>query len=120
MPWQREFTLRSRSKGVHLVTREVEEAIAEGLRGTQVGLLHLFIKHTSASLALGENWDSEVRSDMDRAMDHIVPEQGAIPWDHIDEGTSSSFSPFFLLHVPPLPGDMSISQVDWLTGELTD
>lgn len=88
MPWQKEFSLPSHRKGVYLVTSDVEAAITEGLRGTQIGLLHLFIKHTSASLALGENWDSDVRSDMDRAMDHIVPESGTIPWDHIDEGTS--------------------------------
>lgn len=92
MPWQTEFVLSSRTKGIHLVTDEVQNAIADGLRNTQVGLLHLFIKHTSASLALGENFDYEVRTDMDRALDHIVPERGGIRWDHVDEGMSLSLT----------------------------
>lgn len=58
----------------------------------QVGILTLFIKHTSASLSLNENYDPTVRSDMTRAMDHIVPEQGGIRWEHTDEGTQRRLS----------------------------
>ncbi|HET8953651.1 MAG TPA: YjbQ family protein, partial [Solirubrobacteraceae bacterium] len=51
---QREITLRPRPRGFHLVTREVLEALPE-LAGVRAGLLHLFIRHTSASLTLNEN-----------------------------------------------------------------
>ncbi len=86
MPWQKEFTLPSRGKGVYLITSEVNKEIQEGLKGVNVGLLTLFIKHTSASLSLNENYDPTVRSDMVKAVDHIVPEQGGIEWEHVDEG----------------------------------
>lgn len=54
MPWQTTFTLSSPGKGCHLVTNEVQRHIAEGLKGTKVGILHLFIQHTSAGLSISE------------------------------------------------------------------
>jgi thiamine phosphate synthase YjbQ (UPF0047 family) len=51
-------TLSRRSKGCHLVTEEVNKAIKDGLKGTKIGILHLFIKHTSAALTINENYDS--------------------------------------------------------------
>ena len=54
MPWQTTFTLSSPGKGCHLVTNEVQKHIAEGLKGTKVGILHLFIQHTSAGLSISE------------------------------------------------------------------
>lgn len=65
MPWQKQFTLSSRSKGCHLVTNEVMPHLEEGLKGTKIGILTLFIQHTSAALSLNENFDRDVRSDMD-------------------------------------------------------
>ena len=65
MPWQKQFTLSSRSKGCHLVTNEVLPQIEEGLKGVKIGLLTLFIQHTSAALTLNENFDRDVRTDMD-------------------------------------------------------
>ncbi|KAJ9121298.1 hypothetical protein QFC24_004634 [Naganishia onofrii] len=61
MPWQKTFTLQPRSKGCHLVTKEVEKNIKEGLSGCKIGILHLFIKHTSAALTINENCDPDVR-----------------------------------------------------------
>ena len=57
---QREITLGARPRGFHLVTREVLDALPE-LSAIQVGLLHILIRHTSASLALGENASPAVR-----------------------------------------------------------
>ena len=51
---QREVTLRPRPRGFHLITREVLEGVPE-LGGLRAGLLHVFIRHTSASLTLNEN-----------------------------------------------------------------
>lgn len=84
MPWQKQFTLGSRSKGCHLVTNEVMPHLEEGLKGVKAGILTLFIQHTSAALSLNENFDKDVRSDMDMALDKVVPE--SLPWKHTDEG----------------------------------
>lgn len=90
MPWQKTFTLPSRGKGCHLVTREVEAEIAPGLKGVKIGLLTLFIQHTSASLTLNENFDPDVRTDMTMAADRMVPD--TLPWKHTDEGPDDSSS----------------------------
>lgn len=53
-------------------------------------MLFLFIKHTSAALTVNENWDIDVRRDMDMALDKIVPED--LEWKHTDEGPDDSAS----------------------------
>lgn len=65
MPWQKQFTLSSRSKGCHLIQNEIMPHLEEGLKGVKVGVLTLFIQHTSAALTLNENFDKDVRTDMD-------------------------------------------------------
>lgn len=69
---QFEFTLQPRPRGFHLVTREVMGHISEL---PQVGLLHLFIKHTSAALTLNENADPSVRTDMENIFNRLVKER---------------------------------------------
>ena len=54
---RRASTLSRRSKGCHLITEEVTSSIKQGLQGTKIGILHLFIKHTSAALSINENYD---------------------------------------------------------------
>ena len=78
---QREITLRARPRGFHLVTREVVEQLPELPR---IGLLHLHILHTSASLTLNENASPDVRRDMETWANAAVPEEFA--WTHTDEG----------------------------------
>jgi secondary thiamine-phosphate synthase enzyme len=80
---QRRLTLEPRPRGFHLVTGEVLDALPE-LRGVRVGLLHLFIQHTSASLALNENASPDVRRDFETWMNAAVPER--FPWTHTLEG----------------------------------
>lgn len=60
-------------RGFHLITREVLHAIPE-LEKIQVGLLNVFLQHTSASLTINENADPDVRIDMETAFNRIVPE----------------------------------------------
>ncbi|KAH7104449.1 hypothetical protein BKA62DRAFT_692274 [Auriculariales sp. MPI-PUGE-AT-0066] len=90
MPWQTEFTLNRRTKGCYLVTEEVQRHIAKGLEQTKVGILFLFIQHTSAALTINENCDPDVRKDMSDALDHLVPE--SLNWRHNDEGPDDSTS----------------------------
>jgi secondary thiamine-phosphate synthase enzyme len=74
MKWvQKEITLESRSRGFHLVTDEIVRQLPE-LRDYEVGLAHLFILHTSASLALNENADPTVRADMLAYFNRLAPE----------------------------------------------
>jgi secondary thiamine-phosphate synthase enzyme len=81
---QREITLRPRPRGFHLITAEVENALPE-LRELRVGLAHLFILHTSASLTVNENASPDVRRDFETWFDEVVPE-GASYWTHTLEG----------------------------------
>jgi len=84
MPWvQRDITLRPRPRGVHLVTAEIVDALPELLE-LKLGLAHLFIRHTSASLTLNENASPDVRRDLETWFDAAVPEQFA--WTHTLEG----------------------------------
>ena len=81
---QREIRLEPRPRGFHLVTREVLDELPE-LRSVDVGLLHLLIRHTSASLALNENASPDVRRDFESWFDQAVPERAPY-WTHTFEG----------------------------------
>jgi secondary thiamine-phosphate synthase enzyme len=81
---QREIRLEPRPRGFHLVTREVLHALPE-LGSLSVGLLHLLIQHTSASLTLNENASPDVRRDFETWFNHAVPEQDPY-WSHTLEG----------------------------------
>ncbi len=81
---QRTITLRPRPRGFHLITDEVLAQLPE-LRAVRVGLLHVFIQHTSASLTLNENASPEVRADFERYFSRAVPD-GASYFAHTLEG----------------------------------
>jgi secondary thiamine-phosphate synthase enzyme len=81
---QREVTLRPRPRGFHLITRDVLAAVPE-LERLRVGLLHVFIRHTSASLTLNENASPDVRADFESHFNAVVPEDAAY-WTHTIEG----------------------------------
>ena len=81
---QKTLTLAPKSRGFHLVTREIIEQLPE-LREIRVGLAHFFILHTSASLTLNENADPDVRRDMERQFKEMVPD-GASHYTHVMEG----------------------------------
>ena len=84
MHWsQQRITLKPRSRGCHLITREIIDAIDEMSR-IDVGLLHLFLQHTSASISLNENADPDVRRDMEMALNQLCPE--SLPYTHTCEG----------------------------------
>jgi secondary thiamine-phosphate synthase enzyme len=80
---QREFALEPRPRGFHLITSEVVARIPE-IGDLRVGLLHLHILHTSASLTLNENASPDVRRDFEAWANSAVTEDFA--WTHTDEG----------------------------------
>lgn len=81
---QERVALAPRPRGFHLVTSEVRAALPQ-LSELRVGLLHLFIQHTSASLTVQENASPDVRDDFESSFNVVVPE-GAPFWTHSDEG----------------------------------
>jgi secondary thiamine-phosphate synthase enzyme len=85
MEWiQRQFSLKARTRGFHLVTDEVLGYLPE-LREIDTGVLHLFIQHTSASLSINENASPDVRGDMEEHFNRMVPENAPY-YQHTDEG----------------------------------
>jgi len=73
MAWfQKTFTLPPKSRGSYLITDTVVKELPE-IKNYKVGILHLFVQHTSCGLSMNENWDSEVREDMTDALERIVP-----------------------------------------------
>jgi len=70
-------------RGFHLITREVISAIPE-LQDVRIGILQVFLQHTSASLTINENADPDVRADMETALNRLVPENQ--PFVHTIEG----------------------------------
>ncbi|WP_342243318.1 secondary thiamine-phosphate synthase enzyme YjbQ [Pseudomonas sp. OTU5201] len=83
--WQQTLiTLRPKPRGFHLVTEEILAALPE-LRRYRVGLLHLWLQHTSASLTVNENADPSVRRDFERFFNRLVP-QGESGYEHDYEG----------------------------------
>ena len=81
---QKNIQLKARARGFHLITREIEQALPE-LADVSVGLLHVFIQHTSASLTINENADPTVRVDFEEVFSRLVPENQPY-YKHNDEG----------------------------------
>jgi len=82
---QKIITLRPKSRGFHLITDEVLRAIDELLEHYEIGMLNLFIQHTSASLTINENCDPTVRTDMEAHFNKMVPENAPY-YKHTYEG----------------------------------
>ena len=82
---QREITLPSYPRGFHLITEHIEKSISE-IKDIKFGQLHVFIKHTSASLTLNENADPTVRMDFESHFNKMVPENASY-YKHTTEGS---------------------------------
>lgn len=81
---QKEIRLSPRRRGFHLITREVTDQLPQ-LKTCRMGLLHVFIQHTSASLTVNENADPDVRVDLESAFNVLAPEN-ASHYTHTIEG----------------------------------
>ena len=81
--FQTEVTLPGFSRGCHLITNHILRGVPQ-LQQFRVGLMHVFIRHTSASLTLNENADPDVLTDMNMALERLAPE--SLPYVHTCEG----------------------------------
>eukprot|EP00128_Syssomonas_multiformis_P018245 Colp12_sorted_trinity150504_noHs@13339 len=81
---QKTIQLSPKRRGCHLVTDEICALIRHELKDFKIGLVHLLLKHTSASMTLNENCDPDVRKDMEMMLNRLVPEDA--PYVHTDEG----------------------------------
>lgn len=84
MGFQKTFTLPAYKRGFHLITSIVESKIPE-LKNVYIGVAHIFIHHTSASLTINENADPTVRGDFERHFNMMVPENAPY-YKHTLEG----------------------------------
>jgi secondary thiamine-phosphate synthase enzyme len=82
---QKEIRLKPRTRGFHLITDELLSGLPE-LRDFKVGMMNIFIMHTSASLSINENADSRVRQDFESYFNRAVPENEPY-YSHRDEGS---------------------------------
>lgn len=78
-----EITVPTRGKGLYAVTREVRDWVRAG--GIEQGVLTLYIRHTSASLLIQENYDPTVRTDLERFLSRLIPENDPL-YEHVLEG----------------------------------
>jgi secondary thiamine-phosphate synthase enzyme len=82
---QKEIRMKPKARGFHLVTEELLHELPE-LRDFKIGMMNVFIMHTSASLTLNENADPAVRRDFESYFNHAVPEDEPY-YKHQDEGS---------------------------------
>lgn len=82
---QKEYQLKARARGFHLITDEIIQQLPE-LKECKVGLLNILIKHTSASLTINENADPTVRKDFESFFNRAVAEDEPY-YLHRDEGS---------------------------------
>lgn len=87
---QKQLKLKAFPRGFHIITNDVEQAL-DKLRDVETGLLHVFIKHTSASLSINENADPTVREDFESFFNRTVPENFKL-YKHTLEGSDDMTS----------------------------
>ncbi|XP_024395457.1 uncharacterized protein [Physcomitrium patens] len=83
---QKTVTLPSKKRGCHLITSTILKEIESDLARFKCGIAHLFLQHTSASLTINENYDGDVRDDVETWLNLTVPEGRKAPWKHTMEG----------------------------------
>ncbi|XP_039788508.1 glycerophosphodiester phosphodiesterase GDPDL7-like [Panicum virgatum] len=83
---QKTVVIPAQRRGCHLITPKILREIEGDLSGFKCGLAHFFLQHTSASLTINENYDSDVQADTETFLNRIVPEGHNAPWKHTMEG----------------------------------
>ncbi|XP_078443710.1 secondary thiamine-phosphate synthase enzyme [Wolffia australiana] len=83
---QKTVVIPAQRRGCHLITSRILREISQDLSGFKCGVAYLFLQHTSASLTINENYDSDVQHDTETFLSKIVPEGRSAPWKHTLEG----------------------------------
>lgn len=81
--YQKEITLKSKPRGFHIITDEILQSF--NISSVKAGTMNLFLKHTSASLTINENYEKEVRSDLERLLSELCDNKGY--YQHVLEGS---------------------------------
>lgn len=81
---QLNLTIQTPGRGYYLISDQIQLAAKDELKGIEVGLLHIYLQHSSASLTINENADPTVREDFKRFEEHLVPRD--FPYRHDYEG----------------------------------
>lgn len=84
------LTIKTPGRGYYLITDKIKQALQDAHADWQVGLLHVFLQHSSASLTINENADPTVREDFKSFEEHLVPRD--YPWRHNYEGDDDIYS----------------------------
>ena len=82
---QKQIRLKARTRGFHIITQEIIAQLPE-LDQLKIGMMHVFMLHTSAALTINENADPTVRQDFESFFNHTVPEDEPY-YRHVDEGS---------------------------------
>lgn len=78
------LTIKTPGRGYYLITDQIIDVIDDAIQKVDVGLLHVFLQHSSASLTINENADPTVRQDFKQFEEHLVPRD--FPYRHNYEG----------------------------------
>jgi len=81
---QLNLSIQTPGRGYYLITDKISDAINDDIKNIGVGLLHVFLKHTSASLTINENADPTVRDDFKNFEEELVRRD--FPFTHDYEG----------------------------------
>ena len=84
MWYQKQLILNEHKRGFHLITEQILRAAPE-IKGIDIGLMHILLQHTSASISINENADPSVRHDFESFINRLVPERQTY-FTHNDEG----------------------------------
>lgn len=85
MKWiQKQIRISSKQRGFHVITKEIMQQVPE-IKEISVGIAHIFIQHTSASLTINENVSPDVREDMESHFNRMIPENAPY-YTHTFEG----------------------------------
>lgn len=85
LKWIQKSLSFHKKRGCHIITNEVQKEIQKDIKTIKIGVLHLFIKHTSAAITINESYAKEVMGDLANGIDRLVPEDDSL-YEHVDEG----------------------------------
>ncbi|KAL0227471.1 hypothetical protein RCL1_003615 [Eukaryota sp. TZLM3-RCL] len=91
--FQKTVSLKGKRRGCHLITRSVLDVISTDISRIRIGMLNLFLQHTSCALSINENACSDVQRDLGKELDRLMPDEHLLPrFEHTYEGSDDMSS----------------------------